>query len=1016
MGQKTSDYYVEKKLYTFADGLSGRAVRQVAQDSKGFMWFITNNGLCRFDGKEFKVFTQKLHGLYNNNISSIVSDKGQGIIINYFSDRSKYTVSHEHIEVMDINTLKVKKLKEHYKTIPFGESDVSEIRPDPDENNVLCFLKPFFNLHIETFPEAKIWRLDAHNNFARKKIEPIKVINFKWEGKNLAANIMPYSFASPISGHSVFIFKDSSVMCPPDNGARLIYKDNVGGYVFRYSDSIGTKYFYFSDYNFIKEIKENDTRYPSFIWDKNIHYFTVRMDYTGVLFSQNNSLHLYRNKNELITLIDSTDNEKIKKAQIVSVFRDNIGNYWVSTSEGVLKLTIKKKKFQHLFTYHQIPSELNNSTRGFYKYKDALLVASYDFIGVQKKNSTEIIKAHYNFNFCEKDNTLWLAAGDLGILDLVSKKIEIKSPPLLGEYWTIFPLSNNQLLVGCSSTTGIYDIEKNNLRAIDTSKFRQPKITYKIFEYEGNIVVVASNGIYILNKQGKIIDCYSKDQKDATKCLLVEEINDVHIDKDGLYWICTAFDGLYCWNRKDNKLEQFGIEHGFLSMTHYRIEEDEFNNLWISTDFGLAKFNKKIKRAKIYTETDGVSHNEFNRVSSFKDKDGTLYFGGMNGVTYFHPKDFFTEERVQDYSFVVNKLSLYNSATNLMEDQTGLYYSNQQIVLEGNTKNVSIEVALLDLEDRIHTYAYQIEGLDKEWNYIKEGTIKLNNLPYGTHSLKIKAQCLNGLWNKTEINIPILVPIPFYKTRWFIAMIVMCLFALIFVTIKQRTKILLKQNEKLEQTVETRTVELKESLAEQIALLQEVHHRVKNNLQFIAAMLKMQLNTIKDESNQQILKETSRRINAMSLVHEMLYNKEKVEYVSLKEYVSELVVKLKEMVYDIDEPIEFKLEIDDVKFNINNCVAIGMITSEIISNAIKYAFTGTKNPTISIKLEYIKNGNKIIYTVKDNGSGLVSENKKIGLGLRLIDIFSRQMEAEYQTINDNGVAYIFKIPYTINEK
>ena len=181
-------------------------------------------------------------------------------------------------------------------------------------------------------------------------------------------------------------------------------------------------------------------------------------------------------------------------------------------------------------------------------------------------------------------------------------------------------------------------------------------------------------------------------------------------------------------------------------------------------------------------------------------------------------------------------------------------------------------------------------------------------------------------------------------------------------------------------------------------------------------MLKMQLNTIEDEGNQKILKEISRRINAMSLVHEMLYNKEKLEYISLKEYVSELVAKLKELVYDTDEPIEFKLDIDDVKFNINNCVAIGMITSEIISNAIKYAFSDTPNPIIKIKLKYEVSEHKIFYSISDNGKGLGSNQNKTGLGLRLIDIFSRQMEAEYETSNNAGLMYIFKIPYEINEK
>jgi two-component sensor histidine kinase len=209
---------------------------------------------------------------------------------------------------------------------------------------------------------------------------------------------------------------------------------------------------------------------------------------------------------------------------------------------------------------------------------------------------------------------------------------------------------------------------------------------------------------------------------------------------------------------------------------------------------------------------------------------------------------------------------------------------------------------------------------------------------------------------------------------------------------------------------------LKKQNKEKDVLIQEIHHRVKNNLQFIAAMIKMQQNTIRIESGKKELNETSRRINAMSLVHEMLYNKDRLSYVSLKEYVAELVSKLKEMVHKDGNPIEIIQSIDDVKFNINNSVALGMITSEIISNAIKHAFLNTSNPTITILLKKDSEANFIVYQIGDNGLGIrPSENNK-GLGTRLIDIFARQIEAEYIVKDTNGLEYEFKIPYVADDK
>ena len=153
----------------------------------------------------------------------------------------------------------------------------------------------------------------------------------------------------------------------------------------------------------------------------------------------------------------------------------------------------------------------------------------------------------------------------------------------------------------------------------------------------------------------------------------------------------------------------------------------------------------------------------------------------------------------------------------------------------------------------------------------------------------------------------------------------------------------------------------------------------------------------------------------MSLVHEMLYSKEKLEFVSAKDYLTELVSKLNEMVYDNKEPIKFDLSIEDVKFDINNCVAIGMITSEIISNAIKYAFTDKQNAVVAISLVYNRANSEVVFSISDNGIGLSQSINQSGLGMRLIDIFSRQMEAEYESKNEKVLKYIFTIPYQKNE-
>lgn len=266
-----------------------------------------------------------------------------------------------------------------------------------------------------------------------------------------------------------------------------------------------------------------------------------------------------------------------------------------------------------------------------------------------------------------------------------------------------------------------------------------------------------------------------------------------------------------------------------------------------------------------------------------------------------------------------------------------------------------------------------------------------------------------------------------YNSWWFraISAIVVFVVFVVLYKIKQRQNTLLEakvnqQTEILKQEkieLENKATIIVKQNKEKDALIQEVHHRVKNNLQQINAMIKMQLNTISEEENRTYLNETSRRIYAMSLVHEMLYSTDNNDSITISEYIKELIEKLKEFVLNKEKPIKFELKIDkEVKFSISDSVAIGIITSEIVSNAIKYAFHDIDNPIIFFELRYDIKGNNIIYLIKDNGIG-INENKIMkGLGSRLIDIFARQLYAEYEVKNGDGLHYIFKIPYKKNEK
>lgn len=192
-------------------------------------------------------------------------------------------------------------------------------------------------------------------------------------------------------------------------------------------------------------------------------------------------------------------------------------------------------------------------------------------------------------------------------------------------------------------------------------------------------------------------------------------------------------------------------------------------------------------------------------------------------------------------------------------------------------------------------------------------------------------------------------------------------------------------------------------------LIQEIHHRVKNNLQFINSLIDMQKNSLENPTEVYTLNDTSRRINSMSLVHEMLYNHDNIEGVDLEKYIQELVFSINAMVNTKTIPINFNVSIKDVIVSPNHATALGMITSELISNSIKYAFEKEKNPTITISLIKLNENREFQYSIKDNGIGWDKKGEqKNKLGMRLIDIFSRQLKGNFYFDNNNGFTYTIK--------
>ncbi|MBO3458562.1 CBS domain-containing protein [Aetokthonos hydrillicola Thurmond2011] len=200
--------------------------------------------------------------------------------------------------------------------------------------------------------------------------------------------------------------------------------------------------------------------------------------------------------------------------------------------------------------------------------------------------------------------------------------------------------------------------------------------------------------------------------------------------------------------------------------------------------------------------------------------------------------------------------------------------------------------------------------------------------------------------------------------------------------------------------------QLKMSLEEKDVLLKEIHHRVKNNLQIISSLLRLQAGYLKDEQVVGIFQDSQNRIRAMAMIHENLYQSDDLARIDFSDYIRNLTNNLIRS-YSANPNINFKLNFDKISLRIDTAIPCGLIINELISNSLKHAFPNNTPGEISIDFSMIQPG-RYLLNVSDNGVG-ITENiefyKNRSLGLQLVWRLVEQIEGNIEFNNKNGTYY-----------
>jgi len=202
-------------------------------------------------------------------------------------------------------------------------------------------------------------------------------------------------------------------------------------------------------------------------------------------------------------------------------------------------------------------------------------------------------------------------------------------------------------------------------------------------------------------------------------------------------------------------------------------------------------------------------------------------------------------------------------------------------------------------------------------------------------------------------------------------------------------------------------VRIKASLEEKEVLLKEIHHRVKNNLQIVSSLLQLQASYIKDTDALQIFEESRDRIKSMALIHEQLYQSNDLAQIDFPEYLRSLLNMVLSAHRTNRTRVETRLHVDPVSLDLDTAIPVGLITNELVTNSLKYAFAGRAVGEIGVRLTRSETGDFVLM-VSDNGVGLPEKfnfDKATSLGLRLVRILTKQMRARLEISNGMGTQF-----------
>lgn len=830
------------KRISIDDGLSQVCVNRILQDKKGFMWFATQDGLNRYDGYTFTVYKPNpanSNSLSNNVIKTLYEDK-DGIIwigtagggLNRFDPESERFSS--------------------FMYDPFNKSSISnnDVYSIFEDSRGRFWVGTFggglnlFDRATQTFKSFRHESTDINSISG----DAIRAITEDRHG-NLWIGIDAGGLNCFNPETSVFTrFPEDEYLS--DDVVMSLYLDEDKLYIGTYSGGLNVFDIKTHDTKVYSICGENNSISSNVVWtilpaNANELYVGTRGGGLNVFDKRLKTFTNYRN--------NPADPSSLSSMNVISIFKDRSGVIWFGTeSAGVNKYIASGSQMKLIKNNSDNTNSLSNSNVfSVYEDSDAILWIGTRGGGLNKYYTKKNKFVHIAPNdpglkdivsfWKEAPNKIWVGTDGNGFYQLDSLgnsvqhfRFDAKSTNSISNN-AISAISIDDNKVIWLGTYGgglnVFDQAKNRFRNFPIDRKNAMKnVVWCLTESKDGILWIGTGGHGLVRFDKKTFRSVAFENSISDPNSISNDVVlSIFEDKDGEIWVGTGGGGINRFNRSTGTFQAYNQSDGLCNDFVIGIVQDDKGYLWLSTYNGISRFDKTTCIFKNFYENDGLQGNTFNERSIFKNSQGEIFFGGSNGLTFFHPDSLANTQELPQTVFT--DLKIFNksvSVNGVIGDMVilkkPLSYLDE-LALSHKHSVFTIEFAALHYVAPDHNrYRYKMEGFDVDWieTTSKNRMATYTNLSGGKYTFVVQSSNSEGVWNEQGRSLKIEIIPPFYKTAWFYTIAIVLALLGIYTFIRLRERQLLLDNILLEETVEERTQEInqqKEELKLQSELL-----------------------------------------------------------------------------------------------------------------------------------------------------------------------------------------------------